>query len=215
MMDVNIIEAAAAYAIELFAGDSGGHDADHTMRVTRLALRLAKEEGADPATVQLAALLHDTDDIKLSPDTHASKGNAVRFLKEHGATDEETERICRIISQVSFEGTGSSVPDSIEGKCVQDADRLDALGAIGIARTFAYGGSRGRKIYDPDEEPLLNMDSRTYHSRSSCSVNHFYEKLFLLKDMMNTASARKLAEEREFFMKEYLDRFLLEWEGLD
>ena len=134
----------------IFSGDSSGHDYYHTIRVYKLATKIAKQENADVKIVQLAALLHDVDDIKLSPDTYAAKKNAVDFMMANKVDEEIIKVVCKIIDEVSFAGTDSVVPDTIEGKCVQDADRLDAIGAIGIARTFAYGGSRGRKIYDPE-----------------------------------------------------------------
>lgn len=196
---MDIICEATEYARKIFEGDSGGHDFDHTMRVNRLAMRLAKAEGADLEIVSLAALLHDVDDRKLSPKTCENLGNARKFLHSHGVTAEVAERILRIISQVSF--SGGKVPDTLEGKCVQDADRLDAMGAIGIARTFAYGGSKGRRIYDPAGE-----DETT-------SVQHFYDKLLRLEGLMNTEIGRKLAKDRHVYMEEFLRRFYAEWQG--
>ena len=196
---MDIIREATECARKIFEGDSGGHDFDHTLRVYRMALRLADAEGADSEIVALAALLHDVDDRKLSPETCENLGNARKFLHSHGVTAEVAERILRIISQVSF--SGGKVPDTLDGKCVQDADRLDAMGAIGIARTFAYGGSKGRRIYDPAGE-----DETT-------SVQHFYDKLLRLEGLMNTEIGRKLAKDRHVYMEEFLRRFYAEWQG--
>ena len=180
----------------------------------KLATKIAKQENADVKTVQLAALLHDVDDIKLSPDTYVTKKNAVDFMTINKIDGKKIEAVCKIIDEVSFAGTDSVVPDTIEGKCVQDADRLDAIGAIGIARTFAYGGSKGRRIHDPDIKPMTNMNKADYNqNHNSTSINHFYEKLLLLKDMMNTETAKKMAKHRQAVMKEYLVEFMAEWEG--
>ena len=161
----------------------------------------------------LAALLHDVDDIKLSPDTYATKKNAVDFMTINKIDGKRIEAVCKIIDEVSFAGADSVVPDTIEGKCVQDADRLDAIGAIEIARTLAYG-SRGRKIYDPEIKPKMGMNKEEYrNNQDSTSINHFYEKLLLLKDMMNTTEGKKLAEHRQVVMQEFLNEFMLEWEG--
>ena len=209
-----LIEAAKTYVETLFAADSGGHDVSHTLRVYRTAVHLAELEGADPVITGLAALLHDADDIKLSPGTHKEKANAVSFLREHGVSEDTVGRIVKIIEEVSFRGTDSVVPSSAEGLCVQDADRLDAIGAVGIARAFAYGGSKGRKMYDPAEPPGQALDEEAYRARQGCTVNHFYEKLFLLKDMMNTAAAKRLAEGRDRFMHAFLEEFLSEWNAV-
>ena len=198
----------------IFSGDSSGHDYYHTIRVYKLATKIAKQENADVKIVQLAALLHDVDDIKLSPDTYATKKNAVDFMTINKIDGKRIEAVCKIIDEVSFAGADSVVPDTIEGKCVQDADRLDAIGAIGIARTFAYGGSKGRRIHDPDIKPMTNMNKADYNqNHNSTSINHFYEKLLLLKDMMNTETAKKMAKHRQAVMKEYLVEFMAEWEG--
>ena len=208
-----MIEQAKQYIHTLFARDFSGHDVFHTLRVLHLAERLAQSEGADLQTVQLAALLHDVDDRKLSPQTHANQGNARAFLQSQGMESQKIDEICRIIAQVSFKGTDTVAPDTLEGQCVQDADRLDAIGAIGIARTFAFGGSRGRKMYDPAEPPAMNMDAAAYAKNEGHTINHFYEKLLLLRDMMNTPTARALAEDRHRYMEGFLAEFFAEWAG--
>lgn len=213
-MNEILIEKALASVKKLFEGNSDGHDFFHTERVYKTALKLAKTENADLEITVLAAILHDADDRKLSPETCENKKNARNILTELGIDSERQTAILKIISEVSFVGTDSPVPETKEGKCVQDADRLDAMGAIGIARAFAFGGSRGRQMYNPDIKPTLNADSRTYAKiENSTSVNHFYEKLFLLKDMMNTEAAKRIATERERFMKEFLEEFYKEWNG--
>ena len=158
--------------------------------------------------------MHDVDDVKLSPETYETKKNTVGFMKNSDVDDKVIASVCKIIDEVSFVGIDSVVPSTIEGKCVQDADRLDAIGAIGIARTFAYGGSRGRKIYDPEIKSKMGMNKEEYgNNQDSTSINHFYEKLLLLKDMMNTTEGKKLAEHRQVVMQEFLNEFMLEWEG--
>ena len=196
-----MIEQAMQYARNIFAGDASGHDFDHTLRVFHMATRLAQEEGADVETVQLAALLHDVDDRKLSPETYEGKLRAVAFLKAQGVPAEKIQWIVDIISRVSF-SAHLAPPETIEGKCVQDADRLDAIGAIGIARTFAFGGSRGRRLHDPERRD------------PNASVQHFYDKLLLLKETMHTATGRRLAEQRDQYMRDFLQQFYGEWKGL-
>ena len=213
-MDKTIIDDVLRFVENVFKGESCGHDYFHTLRVYNTATKIAKQENADLRVVQLAALLHDVDDIKLSPETHEEKKIAVTFLKGHGVTEEEIKTICTIIDEVSFKGTDSVVPTTVEGKCVQDADRLDAIGAIGVARAFAYGGNHKRVMHDPDEMPALNMNADEYRKHVSTTINHFYEKLFLLKEMMNTATAREIAERREEYMKSFVTQFLAEWDGI-
>ena len=208
-----MIERAKQYIEEIFAADSSGHDAFHTLRVLHLAERIAKIEGADVQVVQLAALLHDVDDRKLSPETCHNQGRARAFLQNEGMDAAKIDEICRIIAEISFKGTDTVAPATLEGKCVQDADRLDAIGAIGIGRAFAFGGSRGRKMYDPAEPPVTNMDAAAYHNNKGHTINHFYEKLLLLKDMMNTDAAREIAARRHKYMEEFLAEFYAEWQG--
>ena len=176
------------------------------MRVYRLAIQIAEQENADMLIVQLAALLHDVDDVKLSLETHETKRNAVRFMKNSGVDDKVIASVCKIIDEVSFAGIDSVVPSTIEGKCVQDADRLDAMGA--------NGGSKGRRIHDPDIKPMTNMNKADYNqNHNSTSINHFYEKLLLIKDMMNTGTAKKMAMHRQAVMEDFLEEFMAEWEG--
>ena len=211
---MNIIENALAYVENFFSQDYSGHDYFHTVRVFHMATRIAIKEQADLHIVQLAALLHDVDDRKLSPQTCATKANARRFLAENQVAAEATEQICRIIDEISYAGKDSVIPKSLEGKCVQDADRLDAIGAIGIARAFAYGGSHNRFMHHPGMEPKMHMSKEEYHNSNSTTINHFYEKLFLLKDMMNTPTAKEIAKARDRYMKEYIAQFMAEWEGI-
>ncbi|MCM1335060.1 MAG: HD domain-containing protein [Eubacterium sp.] len=179
-----------------------------------MATRIAEQENADLTIVRLAALLHDVDDIKLSPETYENKDRAVGFLRKHGISEEMIKTIRDIIGEVSFRGTESVTPETIEGKCVQDADRLDAIGAIGIARAFVYGGSRDRVIHDPEIKPTVNMNADQYQSHISTTINHFYEKLFRLKDLMNTDTAKKIAKQRDDYMRTYISEFLDEWNGI-
>lgn len=211
----NTIKNAINYIEEFFQNEYSGHDFYHSMRVYKLAKTIAEKESADIGIVSLAALLHDVDDRKLSPDTHEKKENAVTFLKGEKVPDSVITRICNIIEEVSFAGQDSKIPNTVEGKCVQDADRLDALGAIGIVRTFAYGGNHNRDIYNPHIPPKLDMTKDEYAKHDSTSINHFYEKLFVLKDLMNTEYAKKIAEKRENYMKAYIEEFKMEWDGQD
>lgn len=212
-MNKEIIALAMAYVKEKFENEYSGHDWFHTLRVFRTATRIAEAEGADVVIVQLAALLHDVDDRKLSPETYAEQKNARSFLAENGVEESVICEICRIISEVSFVGRDSVVPSTLEGKCVQDADRLDAIGAIGIARAFAYGGNHNRLMYHPDIAPNPNMSKEEYIKSNSTTVNHFYEKLFKLTDMMNTDTAKRIAKERDAYMKDFIAEFMDEWEG--
>lgn len=213
-MDKTIIDDAQEYVRKVFENDYSGHDYFHTLRVYNMAVRIASQENADMIVVQLAALLHDVDDIKLSPETHANKDRAAAFLKEHNLPGKIIKTVCDIIDEVSFRGKDSVVPKTVEGKCVQDADRLDALGAIGIARAFTYGGNHNRVIHDPDIEPNMDMNAEEYHNHVSTTINHFYEKLFRLSKLMNTDTAKKIAEQRENYMKSYISVFFDEWEGV-
>lgn len=210
---MDMIAQALRYVEDFFARDFSGHDYFHTLRVYKMATRIAEQEQADVKIVQLAALLHDVDDRKLSPQTHKEKTNARRFLAEHGADEATVSRVCEIIGEISYAGKDSVVPATLEGKCAQDADRLDAIGAIGIARAFAYGGSHHRLMHHPGIPPLADMGKEEYFRHESTTVNHFYEKLFLLTDMMNTPTAKELAKARDRYMRDYITEFMAEWDG--
>lgn len=211
-MAVEWIEQALIYVKEKFENEYSGHDYFHTLRVFKMATRIAECEGADLQIVQLSALLHDVDDRKLSPATYQDQANARDFLSSIGADANAIERICQIIREISF-GANSSVPTTIEGKCVQDADRLDALGAIGIARAFAYGGNHQRLMYHPDISPNENMTKEEYVKSESTTINHFYEKLFKLTALMNTQTAIEIAKSREAYMQGFISEFMDEWDG--
>ncbi len=210
-MDESVFSRARDFAEQLFEGESSGHDIWHTVRVHDLALTICREEGGDSDIVRLAALLHDVDDFKLFGDN--GYANARRFMDSEGIQEDVQGRIIRIISQISFKGTDTMVPDSLEGRVVQDADRMDAIGAIGIARAFAYGGSRGRPMHVPGEGPNIGMDAEAYRNNRGTTVNHFHEKLLLLKDMMNTDTARRMASARHRYMERFLEEFAAEWDG--
>lgn len=212
-----MIEKAKEFVRVYMEGDASGHDYFHTLRVLHLAESIAREEQkhqvVDLETVQLIALLHDVDDRKLSPETYENLDRARKFLKDNGVSDFWMEMILCGIRQISFKGTDSVAPESIEARIVQDADRLDAIGAIGIARTFAFGGSRGSEMYNPDEPPRLNMNAEDYAKTRSHTINHFYEKLLLLKDLMNTETGKGMAVHRHAYMEDFLKEFYAEWEG--
>ena len=209
-----VIENAKKYVKELFEKEYSGHDYFHTLRVYQLTKEIAIKEDANAEITELVALLHDVDDIKLSPKTHKNKDNARKFLIENNIEKEVIDLICDNISEISYKGVDTVPGKTIEARIVQDADRLDALGALGIARAFAYGGHHQRVMYDPDIKPCLNMTEEEYRNHVSTTINHFYEKLFNLKKLMNTKTAKKIAENRENYMKEYLIRFIDEWNGL-
>ncbi len=194
---------------ELFAEDCSGHDYWHSLRVLNNAEKIVKTEKCDEYMVMIAALLHDTDDIKIFETTNYE--NARRIMQECYLTEDTIEHVIDTISEISFKGTETIQPLSIEGKIVQDADRLDAMGAIGIARAFAYGGNHNRSIHIPGCRPSTNMDETEYRNHEGTTINHFYEKLFLIKDMMNTDCAKAIAGKRDEYMREFLKEFYDEW----
>ncbi|MFA6263625.1 MAG: HD domain-containing protein [Candidatus Babeliales bacterium] len=206
-----IIEQTATFVRSRMYGESSGHDWWHAERVWKNALYLCRYEQADTFTVQLAALLHDIADWKFhNGDSEVGPSVAREFLNTQKVENTIIDHVCEIMRTMSFKGEGVPSPmRTIEGKIVQDADRLDAMGAIGIARTFAFGGQTNREIYNPDVAPIKNATTEQYKKKGH-SINHFYEKLFLLKDLMNTTTGRKLAEERHAFMELYLEAFFKE-----
>lgn len=218
MNENSIIKKTKTFVKNRFIGAEGGHDWFHTKRVLANSIHIAKEENADLLVVQLAALLHDIADSKFHDgDETIGPKIASEFLKELNVDKSSREHIIKIIETVSFKNSLSIEEEpfnSIELEVVQDADRLDAIGAIGIARAFNYGGFKNRELYNPEIEPKTTMSKEEYKSSSSPTINHFYEKLLLLKDKMNTTSGKKLAEKRHTFMLNYLDQFYKEWEGI-
>lgn len=212
-----VLARTQAHVRQEMSGEGTGHDWWHVHRVRQTALRLAREEGADPYVVELAALLHDLADHKFhGGDETAGPRVARAWLESLGAEEDVIAHVAAIIAGVSYKGAGVATPmETPEGRVVQDADRLDAIGAIGIARTFAYGGSRGRPLHDPDAAPEAHGSFAAYKASTGPTINHFHEKLLLLRDRMNTDAARRMAEGRHRFMERFLERFHAEWEGED
>ena len=199
--------------LESFKNDASGHDFFHTQRVVVMAKRLALEENANEIICELAAWLHDIPDHKLVASEELGWERVRGVLVKVGLT-EYYDVVKQVISEVSYKGAGVETRcSSIESSIVQDADRLDAIGAVGIARTFAYGGSKGRTMYDPNVKVELHNDFNTYKSSTAPTINHFYEKLLLLKDRLNTSSAKTIAINRHLFMEQFLDQFYHEVKG--
>ena len=214
-MDKNrLIEEATAFVRGELENEASGHDWWHIARVTNMAKHIAEQEGADVFICEMAALLHDIADEKLNKGGEEVGLRRVKdCLEGHHADQETIDTIIEIISTMSFKGGNRPPMTTIEGMVVQDADRLDAIGAIGIARTFAYAGAHGDLIYDPDIQPREKMTKEEYRTEKSTAVNHFYEKLLKLKNLMNTNSAKEMAEARHQLMEDFLQKFYHEWEG--
>ena len=196
-----------------FLNQEGSHDWFHIERVYNLSMYLQEKEGGNKTIIELAALLHDISDHKYNGgDWNAGAKTAIDLMKEVGFSAEIANRVAHVISQVSFKG--AKVQDdveSIEAQIVQDADRLDAIGAIGIARAFSYGGSKNRPLYHPEIEPTLHTSKEEYAKSVSHTVNHFYEKLFLVKDLLKTNTGKQLAEKRHQIMQKFIADFYDEW----
>lgn len=211
----NIINNTKAFVQKTLINAEGGHDWFHIERVFNNATLLAKDEEADEFVVCLGALLHDIADYKFhGGDESIGPEMARNFLATQEVESEVIEHVVQIIENISFKGGNNHRNfNSPELDIVQDADRLDALGAIGIARTFNYGGYKGRALYDPQIKPNLAMTKEEYKASTAPTINHFYEKLLLLKDRMNTETGRRIAEERHQFMLVFLQEFYAEWQG--
>jgi uncharacterized protein len=205
----HLIQQTADYIRFNFEQEGSGHDWWHIYRVWQLAKQIAIQEVANLFFSEMAALLHDLDDWKLS--SH-SNSKAIGWMNEIGIKASDQTRIQTIIEEVSFKGAQvDTTPSSPESRVVQDADRLDAIGAIGIARTFAYGGHKNRLIYDPEVKPEMHASFSDYQKSTAPTINHFYEKLLLLKDRMNTKAGQEIAVQRHRFMEIYLEQFFQEW----
>lgn len=210
-----MIQQTIDYVKSELKNAEGGHDWWHIYRVWKTAKQIAVSEPVDNQVVELGALLHDIADSKFhNGDETIGPRKASEFLTSIGVDQKTIDHVILIIQNISFGGGNFEKKfHSLELAVVQDADRLDALGAIGIARTFNYGGFKNRAIYDPNIPPQLNMTKEEYKKSTAPTINHFYEKLLLLKDGMNTPTGKKLAEQRHQFMENYLDQFYQEWEG--
>jgi uncharacterized protein len=213
-----IITATISFVKKELKNAEGGHDWFHIERVFKNALLIAKEEKVAVFVVSLAALLHDIADPKFyKGDEAIGPKAAAKFLKEQAVNPAIIEHVVQIIKHISFKNSLDKEAKKFTSKeleVVQDADRLDAIGAIGIARCFNYGGFKNRALYDPEIIPDLNMTKEAYKNSTAPTINHFYEKLLLLKDDMNTVSGKKIAAQRHTFMEAYLQQFYDEWNGL-
>lgn len=207
----NIVEIVK----EKLSGEGSGHDWWHIYRVWNTAKELGAQEEADMFVVELAALLHDIADWKFHGGDDTVGPKVAREIMEKQQVPEDViEHVCSIILTMSFKGAHDTTPmKTLEGKIVQDADRLDALGAVGIGRTFAYGGHVGSPMHNPEKKAEQHTTKEAYFAGGRTTINHFYEKLLLLKDRMNTSTAKKVAQERHEYMQGFLDRFYKEWEG--
>lgn len=216
METVAIIEATKAFVKSQLQEAEGGHDWFHIERVYKNTLLIAKQESVDFTVVSLAALLHDIADSKFyDGDETIGPKVASEFLLKHNVDSEIIEHVTQIIENMSFKNSFHLNPTftSKEMEVVQDADRLDAIGAIGIARCFNYGGFKNRALYNPDIKPNLSMTKAEYKASQAPTINHFYEKLLLLKEQMNTKTGKRIAQKRHDFMTLYLKQFYEEWEG--
>jgi uncharacterized protein len=214
MNNKTILQKTQDFIKDRMSGEGSGHDWFHVERVVKNALHIGQtEKGSDMFLVELGALLHDIADSKFYPEGTDEK-EVRKWLESLAVEQNIIDSVVHIVQAVSFKGGKNPItPATLEAKIVQDADRLDALGAIGIARAFAYGGFKGRLLYDPEVKPIDFSAEGDYKKHETHTINHFYEKLLKLKDLMNTKTGRQLAAKREQFIKEYLKHFYAEWEG--
>jgi uncharacterized protein len=216
MTQNDIIQKTSEYIKQEFGNDSSGHDWWHIYRVWKNAITICGHEKADKFVVELAALLHDLDDWKFNDNEDETPHRARAWMQQCGVEGQVNEQVCEIIINISYKGAQvKNKMKSMEGFIVQDADRLDAIGAIGIGRAFAYGGYKKRPMYDPESSNQMHASFAEYKNSRSGTINHFHEKLLLLKDMMNTSTARRIAQQRHAVMTGFLDQFMKEWEGRD
>lgn len=209
-----IILKAESYVKDILEKDTTGHDFWHIDRVRKVTKTIAKEENADMFVCELAALLHDVADDKLTDNEEEALENLKTWMKNNGVSEDNRNHIFEIITTMSFKGGKNKNPMStLEGKIVQDADRLDAIGAIGIARCMTYSGSKKRPMHNPNFIPRDEMTLEEYRNDEGTAIAHFYEKLLKLKNLMNTNAGKKLAEGRHKYMEEFLKQFYEEWEG--
>lgn len=209
-----IIEKTEAFVRNELGEDATGHDWFHVDRVRKNAIHICKnEKQGDPFIIEMAALLHDIPDEKINESVDKGKAKLYSFLQTITLSNEEQAHIIQIIESISYKGGKKTELESVEAKIVQDADRLDAIGAIGIARVFAYGGKKGQLIYDPNIQVRKEMTEEEYRKGKSTSIHHFYEKLLILKDLLNTDVAKRMAESRHQSMVLFLEQFYREWEG--
>ncbi|RKS55521.1 uncharacterized protein BC962_0484 [Gillisia mitskevichiae] len=215
MNSEKIVENTIKFVQETLKNAEGGHDWFHILRVLNNSKLIAATENVDLLTVELGALLHDIADSKFhNGDETVGPKVARAFLSTQNVTEEVIAHVVNIIENISFKGGNSNqLFHSNELAVVQDADRLDALGAIGIARAFNYGGFKGRGLYDPEIQVNLKMSKEEYKASTAPTINHFYEKLLLLKDRMNTETGKTIAEQRHKYMQDFLEQFYAEWNG--
>jgi len=214
MDNQTVISNTIEFVKERLKGDSSGHDWWHIHRVVTLSRKIQASEGGNLFIIELAALLHDVADWKFNNSEQEGIDLISNWLEKQQVEKAVINDVLKIIQNISYKGEGEkNNMISLEGKIVQDADRLDAIGAIGIARTFAFGGYKGNEMHNPDEKPINDMKFDQYKKSNGTTINHFYEKLLLLKDRMNTETGRKMANSRHLFMQQYLERFYKEWKG--